>query len=314
MNVRQKLTPQMHDYDNLAHEWHPYVMFLSRPNYISEVVNTDSLGFRKSKFQGENVSTANSVNYDKASILVGGSSAFGVGSTSDSKTLSSLLGNILMEPWLNFGGRAFNSTQEFILFSKNISNLPKISKVVLFSGLNNLYLSQYYERNYPPFFFSNHFYLNMELSSKKYLSNVIKKQINNKWDHSRDLHLSNAVSATLNDLYLWKKFSEALNFEIFFVLQPFAHWLKSNVSPEEASLFKYLDSRRDRGVPWSELSSKYIYNNYSSPISDYCRDNEIKYIDMNAKLPTDEWYFVDRVHLTDRGYEKVAEVVSDFIG
>ena len=35
-------------YKNMPHEFRPYVMFVNCPNYSSDHINTDELGFRKS--------------------------------------------------------------------------------------------------------------------------------------------------------------------------------------------------------------------------------------------------------------------------
>ena len=54
-------------YKNIPHEFRPYVMFVNSPNYSSEHVNTDELGFRKStnnrgeKFKFETVETKRTI-------------------------------------------------------------------------------------------------------------------------------------------------------------------------------------------------------------------------------------------------------------
>ena len=45
-------------------------------------------------------------------------------------------------PWLNFGGRSFNSTQELLLFVLHRHLLPPVEEIVLLSGFNDLGLSR----------------------------------------------------------------------------------------------------------------------------------------------------------------------------
>ena len=74
----------MEVYDKLIINWAPYLMFFNQPNFRSSVVNTDSRGFRFSGMmgKGDNLTKSKSVN-----IFSGGSTAFGVGSTSDKNTI-----------------------------------------------------------------------------------------------------------------------------------------------------------------------------------------------------------------------------------
>ena len=76
----------MEVYDKLTVDWTPYLMFFNKPNFRSNVVNTDSRGFRFSGMMGEGDNLTKPIN-----VFSGGSTAFGVGSTSDKNTIPSLL-------------------------------------------------------------------------------------------------------------------------------------------------------------------------------------------------------------------------------
>ena len=75
------------------------------------------------------------------SVIVGGSTCFGVGANGDENTIPSLLSLKANHCFLNLGGRAFSSTQELILFISLIEKLRRVERVVIFSGLNDLFLA-----------------------------------------------------------------------------------------------------------------------------------------------------------------------------
>ena len=143
-NPRVKLTPQMSMYDSLGQEWRPFIMYFHTPNVRSSTVNTDELGFRITHFNGCDYSIGGDEVYsNEVSFIVGGSTAFGVGATSDRMTLPSLLSQKSGRLFLNLGGRAFGASQELILFSQVAHKYPRINSVIIFSGLNELYLSRF---------------------------------------------------------------------------------------------------------------------------------------------------------------------------
>jgi len=127
---RNVIVPQMRDYDELGmnQEWVPHLMYFHPRSASKKSVSTDQFGARNSVGTKPNAPTA---------LLVGGSSVFGIGATSDSKTIPSLLNTSTKYNWRNLGGRAFNSTQEAILL--HLSNTKEIDgPIVVMSGANNL--------------------------------------------------------------------------------------------------------------------------------------------------------------------------------
>src|SRR5260370_10711396 len=117
---RYELTPQMRDYDafnNPAHRRYvPYLMYFNQVSFASRSINTDQCGFRISTGpDGSKASAGGRLPPGPLRLVVGGSTALGLGSTSDSTTLPSLLWTRYApsEPWLNFAAWSFNPTQEF---------------------------------------------------------------------------------------------------------------------------------------------------------------------------------------------------------
>ena len=143
VNQRKILTPQMETYDNLGVKWHPYIIFFQKPNYSFRIVNTDQFGFRFNQINKDKYSPLSDFNKSKKelSFLVDSSAVFGVLATNDSNTISSKVSKETSNTFLNFGCRAHVSSQELILFSQISPRFEKIKNVIIFSGLNDLYIS-----------------------------------------------------------------------------------------------------------------------------------------------------------------------------
>ncbi len=116
MNVRYRLAPQLRDYDTMLKVATPYLAFSQPCNYCSKSANTDENGFRisSSVFSGDVTSLSWSKYSSKKGLLLGGSFAFGDGSTSDDNTLASFLNKNSNFIFMNLGIRAGNSLQELI--------------------------------------------------------------------------------------------------------------------------------------------------------------------------------------------------------
>ena len=77
-------------YDQMTCDYKPFVMFFNKSNFISNVVNTDDLGFRYNYYNGFLKKKSEFYDQDEVSLILGGSSVFGFGSTSDNNTISSV--------------------------------------------------------------------------------------------------------------------------------------------------------------------------------------------------------------------------------
>jgi len=80
-----RLTPQIREYDEFMYlgvRWMPYTMFFQHPNYRSDVITTDRLGFRRSVTDQEVLEVAE-VGKETINLIVGGSTVLGTGATSD---------------------------------------------------------------------------------------------------------------------------------------------------------------------------------------------------------------------------------------
>ena len=138
MNVRYKLLPQLKCYDLLGSDWVPYLIFQQTKNFRSEILNTDSFGLRFNNKVDQNSKKTifDENNSKKKCVVVGASSAFGVGSTTDSNTIPSFLSAGSDYHYYNFGARAYNGFQELILYQSLINKIDELEKVIIFSGIN----------------------------------------------------------------------------------------------------------------------------------------------------------------------------------
>ncbi len=158
MNPRYKLVPQQEIYDSMGIEWIPNIMFIQSKNFRSEICNTDCYGLRYNN--KENLDSKPSI-FDEISskekcVLIGGSTAFGNGSTLDENTLASLLSENTNYHFYNLGIMAGNGFQELILFESLINKIKKLKKIIIFSGINDLFFftSSNFDLTFPgPFFF-----------------------------------------------------------------------------------------------------------------------------------------------------------------
>ena len=90
--------------------------------------------------------------------IFGGSTAFGVGSTKDSKTISSIISDNSNFQVYNMGFRAYNNFQELTLFNQIYNKFKNLKHLIFVSGFNDIFLSNYIENNYnsetSPFIFN----------------------------------------------------------------------------------------------------------------------------------------------------------------
>ncbi|AKT38409.1 hypothetical protein [Chondromyces crocatus] len=338
LETRDELTPQMKEYDRAGRVWVPYLNYFHRPNHRSPVVNTDSRGFRFVVGKdGRTFSEFEREPGERVRALVGGSTVFGVGATGDAATLPSLLSQRGPARWLNFGGRAFSSTQELMLFLFHARSLGALEKVTLLSGVNNLllfYLSRDYAKDYGSFFSATEvrraFAGDAPSPAKSGVIGRLKSIAGGRRakveapepeivlpivDH--DAQKTDLLHAIERDLSTWKLLSGALQFELCYVLQPLAGWVRKKPSPEETRLFADLDDQQ--GEAWRQILREKMdlaqYAWFSKSLADICRTQEIPFLDMNATLSAldldGRWIFVDRVHLTDEGNEVLTQALVE---
>ncbi len=241
----------MVDYDELGarQEWVPYLMYFNPRNTVYKSVSTDDRGFRK---------TTGGHNAKLTALLIGGSTVFGIGATSDDATITSRLNGLTEHNWLNFGGRAFNSTQEAMLV--HLANIEKVDgPIVVMSGINNLtrlLLPGNFSSMYGAFFQQSFFEKQMAtaaIGNRELLRMLINGLLNKFGVGKSAVSNSTSVTTTKADSYsaMLKVFERDCEYlQMFakhhgttatFAMQPFAPWMSKTLTDQETKLFALLD-------------------------------------------------------------------------
>ncbi|MEY3440302.1 MAG: hypothetical protein RLZZ62_999 [Actinomycetota bacterium] len=318
---RNLIVPQMRDYDELGmrQEWVPHLMYFHPRNVALKSVTTDEFGFRNTTGAKPGAPTA---------LLVGGSSVFGIGATGDAMTIPSLLNTATKYNWLNFGGRAFNSTQEAILV--HLSNTKKIEgPIVVMSGANNLtrsLMSGSFSKMFGAFFHQGLFESQMRSAAvgnralaRQLIAGLRERFGFDKKQHSQDAsNPSHSKTASYDamltvferDCEYFQMLAQHNSTSASFVMQPFAPWIQKSLTTQETELFKLLDQEAEGfSRVLSELAER--KQQYTQDLQAICARTGMKFVDLNtaSELQKPEWLFVDRVHLTDAGYSVVAKLL-----
>ena len=318
---RNVIVPQMRDYDELGmnQEWVPHLMYFHPRNASLRSISTDEYGFRKTSGAKIDSPTA---------LLVGGSSVFGIGATSDSTTISSLLNTLTKFNWHNLGGRSFTSTQEVTLL--HLKNLKKIDgPIVVMSGANNLTRSLMFGSFSPMYgavFYQRLFEQQMKsaaVGNRELVRQLIaglreKFGIGKKPTAQTASHTSgNRAESYKAMLAVFERDCEYINMlakhnstSASFVLQPFAPWINKSLTSQEVELFELLDQEAES---FSRILTEMADHKaqYARDVEAICTTAGLKFLDLNiaSELQQPEWLFVDRVHLTDAGYSVVAKLL-----
>jgi len=319
---RNLIVPQMRDYDQLGmqQEWVPHLMYFHPRNARLKSVSTDEFGFRNTTGAKAGAPTA---------LLIGGSSVFGIGATSDATTIPSLLNAQTKYNWRNLGGRAFNSTQEAILL--HLANIKKIDgPIVVMSGINNLTRSLMSGSFSPVFgaFFQQLLFEAAMARSTIGRREVVKRSVSNFFKKLRgsELEYSDGERALKGSFYrpmleiferdcrMIQVISQAHNTSASFIVQPFIPWLNKELAIEESRLFSLLDQESADFTPiLSELAD--YQSKYRDDLHQICKSVGMKFYDANDSndLKGKEWLFVDRAHFTDEGNLVMSKLIVQYL-
>lgn len=324
---RNSITPQMIDYDKVGDQWVPYLMRFDRPNRRFGAVSTNRWGFRTTVDRDGAETSADKIGVNPVGVVLGASAVFGVGATGDRHTIPSILNQITDGRWLNFGGRAFNSTQELLLFLLHSPVTPE--RIVLFSGVNNItlaFLTQSPSPIYNSFFFQTVFERAMANPSGEYIGvrravTQLAKELRHRFllagkatparNALNDTCYGDVIACFRRDIRAMKALSDGLGAKFVFALQPMATWIEKNLSTEEAKIFSILDSLSQ---DWQVLAKNIgaVRDRYFSDVESICAASDVPFYNLNLDpdFKADEWLFVDRVHLTDKGYALSANILK----
>ncbi len=343
-NLKYQLAPQWKVYEEIGYKWLPFIMFKEPPNYRSNILNTDDRGFRfnsKNLIQNESIFKIKKKN--KTSLILGGSFAFGVGSTSDQNTISGYLSKS-ENNYLNLSGSAHIGFQELISIFSNINLIDNIEEIIFISGINDLYLSNFFETYYPDtFYFNSEFITNMNNQRNDFRKKFFKFFINKIYPNtiSND-NITNLKKENLFKFLTSSKFRKSFedqnmpkfsleekmerNFKIYnvlgnyfnckvsFYLQPGLNWSKEK-SKEEDQLFNYSNYfYKEKTEFINKLFTKENYEYLKNLLSKFSKKYNVSFFDLNEyfknNLEKNDWVFLDSIHINDKGNKLIADIIN----
>lgn len=332
MTARSELTPQMLAYsekfaDSGDIRWLPYLVYFHPAGHRSEVVNTDNIGFRYSRRGDRRYSAADLGGIPSVRLIAGSSTVFGIGASSDAWTLASRMSerDERPQPWVNFGGRSFNSAQELLLATLYRHLLPKVDEIVLFSGFNNLGLARMPEsrsEDHGTFFMYHRFYDALERPHPSLQTAVLRML--RKGDAAPDQtvpgideQLAYAADLTARHLDGWRVLANDWGAKLTFVLQPLSGWVRQHGTTEEEALFAELDAIGRFSEVYGDILDPVVCQEYAALLEKHAKGMGVDFVNMSRvladALDPDQWLFVDRIHFTDAGHDFVAGRLLDVL-
>ncbi|ADU72826.1 SGNH/GDSL hydrolase family protein [Pantoea sp. At-9b] len=356
VNRCYELTPQLREYDEFMYlgvRWVPYTMFFHHQNYTSDVINTDSMGFRLSYSPFGWASTADFPKDMPVNIVIGGSTAMGTGTTSDANTVSSTLSRLTGEVWLNFGGRGYNAIQEAIIFMLNQHRFSRINNIIILSGLNTLTLEGLpddYSSEYGKYYYSYEFthYMSRYNEDLKKRANSYASwndtatknlfpRLTEKFYNWLDEDIENPAENVINDTHMnlaerihraarttvdsaaqINQLARRNRAKVHYILQPLSRWSKNEFHETEEEMFHAIDACANNFWRlFEKLTTPDLHESYSSKIRAGCLDEDIGYFDMNLLMKDSpvlhENVYIDHLHFNDSGYEEMARIIHEKI-
>lgn len=334
MSARSELTPQMLAYeekfaDSGQVRWLPYLVYFHPANHRSSVVNTDPAGFRYSHRGRERYSVVDHEGVDSVRLIAGSSTVFGIGASSDEWTLASRMSahDSRAQPWLNFGGRSHNSTQELLLLTLYRHLLPRVEEIVLFSGFNNLGLARMPEsqrEEHGTFFMYHRFYEAFDGGGQRPTgAGILRRRGRREAKPADDAvpskaeQLRYAVDLVARHLDSWRVFAADWGARLTYVLQPLASWVRPRGTAQEEALFRELDAIGHFSAQYGDILGPDTCAEYAALLEQRAKAIGVNFVNMSPILSDaardDQWLFVDRIHFTDSGHDFVARKILEVV-
>ncbi len=321
----------------------PYAMLSGPLSYKSKNINTDMYGFRHTVTNNNIFKLSKIEKYDEVNILVGGSTSFGVGSNSDSSTITSLLSSETNECWINLGIRGCNSLTEYVQLIRFIGKAKKIKNIIFLSGMNDLYLRLVHEniQNIDPGFgtkfadissfhpykqslailLSNLYNLEPKDLIEKSFFNMFFKPFEKKIKENKKLDLDSKIEEFFKiysrNFMLYKGLSNSLNCNVIFLIQPLIFWTDKVITKKEKDVLEYLEKIQKNDY-WNEIRNILIEKNIKETIINNFdkigNKFQVKCYDSNKFFNhIDKTCFVDSIHLSDYGNKIISDEIINLL-
>ncbi|MFK0310962.1 hypothetical protein ACIQUF_06905 [Pseudomonas sp. NPDC090233] len=315
----------------------PHTLHVHERGYRSGTINTDALGLRYSHSAGKRFSAGERGSGQRVNLLVGGSTALGIGASCDEHTVASHLSTLTGEVWLNLAGCGLNASQELLLFLTHQHRLGEIGHVVVLSGINTvahqalgdvLAGAQGQEQFQVQQDFLNSFNEGMPPTRpvrRKSLWQRLSQALAPRrqapapaWPlPPAEKRLAGAADNIGRTLLQWERMLADSHATLTFILQPLLPWCRESLPAGEQAMLAALERQPanfDRlldGVFDSQLHTAFFrrIKNQADPVPCY---------DMNSMLSSSPVFgadlFIDRLHLNDLGNNALAKVITAKLG
>lgn len=317
------LKPGYEDYKNMLHEFRPFMMFTNADNYKTNKVNTDRLGFRKVIYKGKLIGIDELKKYSKTiDVLLGGSTAFSMGSLSDKETIHSELTN-LKRLCFSLGIRGASSHQELLAFLKFKNFFPAVKNIIILSGFNDIAIAaekesifyqdfgtvmgarhhalnflfqsgSHYEERWIKGMYNFFFYVvylsNKSKTFKKFLSffsyfkqGRLQLKTAKLLNQTFEQKIKNLNKMISNDFDTWSIIQKQLKINIIYVFQPVLSWTNKPLTNFESQIFQ----TEKKNLKYSfakDYTDKKIYKKHRDFIKNCCHKSGIKFLDGNQLI------------------------------
>jgi len=347
---RKAVAPITRDYGDLTDElvlW-PFVTITSRPGLATPVVSTDSRCYRLSR--NGKATVASDAAPDDAGFVLGGSYVFGVGAADDSGTLPSALWRATGKPYVNLGLRKASSTQELVsalpfadrsttfVVCSGLNNFAIARAAPLDPLFGPTYLDQPLRRLLAmPVEELARLVKTVETGGRmaaitdsdlrRELTRRLRGRLpgrkpsppsgsarpggKQKAEPAPEAIVDTAATIQLRDLRALRRLVPD-DAEVVFALQPVAQRTGKELTDEEQSLFEALDVMQARTTRWRVLRELFEthWGTYADRLEQGCAELDVPFVDLSDAGYTG-WCFVDRIHMTERGYELAAAFLGE---
>ena len=252
-------------------------------------------------------------------LLMGASTPFGFGATSDATTIASYFSKNQKLPWYNLAVPGFTLPQSIIHLMFLLPRLRSVKKIVIIGGvtdLNHFFRTPLYPKLFGSFYqFMDYFsklntnYFDSKTNEIKMPSDFTELYAeNNDPSNSYD----NFTDSLRNSLNILAFFARSLGAELVFVLQPVVKWMDREPSPEELRL---IYDKPENHKAMFKLTAEAYKQWYRDALENICDELNIEYINLNNYFPISEkssnWLFIDNVHFHDQGSALAAEIINN---
>jgi len=317
-----KNKPYVADFPDVIYDSHPYIPIILKPNtsFKPRNITINSLGYRGKDFKL--IKTPGTFRI----VCIGGSTVFGIGSSSDKTTFPQFIENILNSKMpgkkfevINAGVPGYTTAESLIDLELRLLDLSP-DLIFIYHGYNDFkpnrfpnFKSDYSHWRYrEPIYIGRPFLDNFRFYTK--LTNLILKYVPKKQDSSFP-DLKRFDSASVEGV---KAFERNLRSTIYItksrnikvMLSTFVIPLNDANLKKDPEMFKALlyftPTLTYKGV----LDARTKYNN---AVKELAEEENITLIDFDKIMPQSLEYFDDYVHFNDKGAMFIGENIAKII-